>query len=295
LDLPPRRVIKRYVDMPEEQANMVLDLLNKEDLFIDGGNVPKEHAIVSLGKLSQVTGGFMYLSTKKIGICDDCHHVLGCVEAAPPIKAYTKHCHVVQKSPLNIVKRFKVNPKLDMVGELLSEILADHTNKIIIWARFTEELDMIEGLLKDRDVGYIRITDNPAEEAKPLETDDKIKVLLGNIAMGVGFTANAANYMIYYSTSYKLEDWIQSNARNRRINQKRKQTLYTIIGRDSIDEKVIEALEKKEDVVEALLSNLSCFTCRHRRSCVVQGIRQYDKGCLLSKKIMKDTEDGEEN
>ena len=285
LDLPSRSILKRYVDLTDEQIQLEEDLKSKDDLFIDGGNVPKEHAIVALGKLSQVTGGFMYLSTKDPDICNDCHNVLGCIEAKPPIKPYTKHCSVVKKAPPKVIKRLKKSPKMDMMDSLLDEILADDTNKIIIWARYTEEVDQIENMLKEKGFGYERITDNPKASAEVLNSDPEKRVLLGNIAMGVGFTANVANYMIYYSITYSLEDWEQSIARNRRIGQDKKQIVYVILCRYSIDERSLEALEMKKDVVEALLSNLNCFTCKHNRECIMRGIKQYDPDCVLDKKV----------
>jgi len=285
LDLPTRHVINKHFDMSAEQWKMYQDLCSDEDLFLEEGHVSKEYKVVALNKLSQVTGGFMYISTKDPKICDDCHNVLNCVENS--IKPYTKGCAVVQKAPPNKVRRFKSNPKLVLAMELVDEILAVPDNKILIWAKATEELKILEEALTKAKIKYVRLSDNPSEELKEFKSLPEPRVAIGNIAVGVGFTANEANYTIYYSSGFDLVAYLQSIDRNYRIGQTKPVTVYHLLARNTIDERVMQAIADKVDIVEALLTNIECIRCKHMYDCVLQNIRQYDKDCILAKKQSK--------
>ena len=53
--------------------------------------------------------------------------------------------------------------------------------------------------------------------------------------------------MIYYSNGYDLEKRTQSEARINRAGQVRKMTYIDIIAEDTVDEKIVEALVKKNE------------------------------------------------
>lgn len=286
LDLPKRHVITRYVHMTDEQLELMEDLKSDEDLYIEGGVVPKEYKLVALNKLNQVTGGFLYIGQKDPQICDGCEHVASCVEHR--IKPYTRYCKIIQKAPEVIVKRLKSNPKLDMTMELVDEILNTPENKIIIWAKSLEELAIIEESLTKKKIGYVRISKDAKSEIKPFINSPKIRVLVSNIALGVGFTANAANYVIYFSLSFSLEAYLQSIDRNYRIGQDRSVTVYHILAKHTIDERVIEAINRKVDIAESLLNNMECTRCKHIHRCSNSGVKQYEEGCIYSKSYRRD-------
>ena len=284
LDLPKRQVINRPVYLGKEQNALYEELLTgKEDLFLEEGVISREHRIVVLNKLHQVTGGFLYVGQKNLDICNDCHNVLNCVEYS--IKPYTSNCKVVKKAPPVKVKRIKENPKLDMAMELVDQILnGREDNKVVIWAKSLEELTMLEESLTKEEIWYKRVLEDPLEDARDFNEDPKCRVLIGNIAKGVGFTINAANYVIYYSVNFSLENYKQSIDRNYRIGQTRPVTVYHLLAKGTIDERVMEAIKNKEDIVEALLNNLECIRCKHRYICIMKGVKQYDTECKLVKK-----------
>ena len=283
LDLPKRHLANRYFDLGPSQKKLYEEILSDEDLYIDGGVISKDHKIVAMQKLSQITGGFLYIGMKDPRICDGCPNMTVCVDTG--VKPYTKSCSVVQVAPKKKTKRLADNPKLELCKELVEDILADAGNKILIWAKAIEELEMLEEALKKMKVKYVRIKDDPKTDVEPFENDDDVRVCLGNISMGIGFTANSANYTIYYSLSFNLEHYKQSIDRNYRIGQDKVVTVYHLIARDSIDERVMKAIENKEDIVESLLNNMECNRCKHSKRCLEAGIRQYGAGCIYQKKV----------
>jgi SNF2 family DNA or RNA helicase len=59
--------------------------------------------------------------------------------------------------------------------------------------------------------------------------------------------------MIYYSNSYDLEIRLQSEARIDRYGQKNKMTYIDLSSPNTVDEKIVDALQKKMDIANLIL------------------------------------------
>ena len=59
--------------------------------------------------------------------------------------------------------------------------------------------------------------------------------------------------MIYFSNGYDLEKRTQSEARISRIGQKRKMTYIDIIAEDTVDERIVKALNKKQNIASEIM------------------------------------------
>lgn len=59
--------------------------------------------------------------------------------------------------------------------------------------------------------------------------------------------------MIYYSNGYDLEVRLQSEARIDRYGQKHKMTYIDLTSPNTVDEKIVEALQKKMDIANLIL------------------------------------------
>ena len=62
---------------------------------------------------------------------------------------------------------------------------------------------------------------------------------------GFGLTLTEAKTVIYYSNSYDLEIRLQSEDRAHRIGQNSKVTYIDLVSPDTVDEKIIDALQNK--------------------------------------------------
>ena len=65
---------------------------------------------------------------------------------------------------------------------------------------------------------------------------------------GFGLTLTEAKTVIYYSNSYDLEIRLQSEDRAHRIGQESNVTYIDIVCPDTVDEKIIDALQDKVDL-----------------------------------------------
>ncbi len=65
-----------------------------------------------------------------------------------------------------------------------------------------------------------------------------------------------ARYAVFYSLGYSLGDYQQARARLVRPGQERPVTFVHLLARGTVDERVMQAIEAKADVVEYVLKLL---------------------------------------
>jgi SNF2 family DNA or RNA helicase len=284
----PRRAYNGLQATPEYQS-LVQGLTHQLQLG-QGVMIDVAHAAALLNKLIQISCGFVYaVDEKELTVCDGCQHLHECV--ANDIHPFTQMCVVAPQSRMPIVKYFDDNAKRDALEELLEEILAEPTNKVIIWGQFTPELNLIEELLQKLELGYVRVDGRTSRQAPTLaekfNTDPECRIWLGQVATGVGLTLNAANYMVYYSLPWKLGDLEQSKDRNHRIGQLRSTTIYRLIARGTVDEGIALALRTKQTVAVAITAAIACTACPQHEACQSQRIEPFDDGCCFPRAVAR--------
>jgi SNF2 family DNA or RNA helicase len=132
-------------------------------------------------------------------------------------------------------------------------VLDEINGKAIIWANYIHNIEQIADKIKqeygkDSYVTMYGATD--VEDRKRVcdafQTDTKVKFFIGNPTVGgYGLTLHAASYVIYYSNNYNLEVRLQSEDRAHRIGQTKNVLYIDIIAEDTVDEKIVSALDKK--------------------------------------------------
>ena len=143
------------------------------------------------------------------------------------------------------------NPRI----EALKEILSDIDSKVIIWARFKADLRAIEKALGDLAVSYHGDVSSDSRElaVTRFQNDPKVKYFIGQPQSGgIGLTLTAADYAIYYSNSFDLEQRMQSEDRCHRIGTKNNVTYIDIETRKSVDSKIIKALRDKKNIADVI-------------------------------------------
>lgn len=313
LDLPDQHVIDEYFalypDQKHEYNTFVVDrclgagfalknqmlegTLCQADGLTSPAHVIADETITLLGKVDQISSGFVYMSVRNPGLCNGCPSVTSCVTAG--IKPYSLACKVVTKEPAVVVHRFKSNARLDRCKGLLEAIIEEPLNKAIIWANFNAELDDLENMLKVLGVEYVRVQGGMAREdlTSAMDTFNNIatcRVYIGQVSTGVGITLNAANYTIYYNLPWSLEHYLQSLDRNYRIGQTRKVTVYRLLGYHTLDESKAKALDQKLDFSLLVTAGSVCATCPDFYTrCNKYKIRLYDKECKYDRTMLRHT------
>lgn len=91
-----------------------------------------------------------------------------------------------------------------------------------------------------------------------LGNDGKIKILLAHPASaGHGLNLQkGGNVIVWYGLNWSLEYYQQFNARLHRQGQEKPVTIAHIITKDTIDERVMSAIESKAETQEELIQAL---------------------------------------
>lgn len=143
------------------------------------------------------------------------------------------------------------NPRIDALLTILEPI----THKVIIWARFTRDLDNICSVLGDASVRYDgRVNDAGREQAlHRFRTDDTIRYFVANpAALSMGVTLTQAKTVIYYSNNFQLEKRLQSEDRAHRIGQDTSVNIIDLVASSTVDQHIVATLRKKFDLAAAV-------------------------------------------
>lgn len=218
LDLPEKIYQRQYVDLTPKQWE-VYEILREECLLmIERGEIDVPLAITRLLRFQQIVCGYVVDQKKNY-----------------------------EELPSN---RLKV--LMDVIDDIGFE------NKIIVWSRFTHDIDRIvdacnmSGILCVRYDG--RVNERDRIEAMRLFQDVSIpdngaQIFIGNpAAAGEGLTLHAAHNVIYYSNSFKLTERLQSEDRCHRIGQHYPVTYVDLVSADTVDEHIINTLRGHLDV-----------------------------------------------
>lgn len=132
---------------------------------------------------------------------------------------------------------------------------------MVIFCRFRPEIDAIQMLLEKKTIQYrsiygeIKIKDR-GKIVKDFQENAKIMVFLAQIdTAGLGITLTAADTCVYYSTNFNYAAYSQSLARIHRIGQKNTCCYIHLIAEKTIDEVIMDALAKKEDLAQMVVDD----------------------------------------
>lgn len=155
------------------------------------------------------------------------------------------------------IKRLKGNPRMDAFKTLR----ATRRGKMIIWARFTEDIEALKRELGDKAVTYYgKNSQKERDNAKLAFMDESSGVdnMIAHAgAAGAGLNLQGAERTAaYYSNSFNsIERW-QSEDRIHRIGMIGTATYFDLIARCSPDRGILQNLKRKADFANMALSDL---------------------------------------
>ncbi len=225
LDLPEQTFLTQYVSL-QGKDKQLYDRIRRDSFaeLENGGQITAPTVLTKLLRLQQFTGGF--------------------VQADDGVKP-----------------EFVFKGKLNALEDILDDYVISAGKKLVIFCRFRPEIDLIGALMKKKGIRYASIYgDIKIEDRGPIVADfqknPETKIFLAQIdTAGLGITLTAADTCVYYSVNFNYAAYSQSLARIHRIGQKNRCTYIHLVVEHSIDETILKALAKKEDLAKTVVDD----------------------------------------
>jgi len=227
LDLPEQIFLTRYCEL-EPTARSIYNKVQKESFAeLLEGEITATNILTKLLRLSQIAGGH--------------------------VKDDEGRMQVISKSRLNELK------------DIMEDVIISNKRKLVVFARFIPEIESIIELAEEMGIQYSYITgsikiEDRGQMCDEFQNNDNVKLFIAQIqTAGLGITLTAADTAVFYSLDFNYANYSQAIARIHRIGQKNTCTYINLISTDTVDEKIIKALENKESIARHIVDNWKDF------------------------------------
>lgn len=215
LDLPEKTHITEYVEMTPKQAQIYKEVTAEIKMNIDQIKMAS-NPLAELIRMRQATGYTGILSST-----------------------------------------VKESAKLDRMEELVEEAV-ENGKKVVIFSNWTQMTHAIEERLRKKYSVIAVITgetkDDERQRMVEIFQNSSCPVIVGTIgAMGTGLTLTAGTVEIFMDEPWNRANKEQAEDRCHRVGTTENITIYTLICKDTIDERINEIVEKKGAMADALV------------------------------------------
>lgn len=154
--------------------------------------------------------------------------------------------------------------KLEAFGEILDDLRANG-HRCLVFSQFVDHLSILRTSLDEAGVSYSYLDGStPPEERKrqveAFQAGEKECFLISLRAGGTGLNLTAADYVVHMDPWWNPAVEDQASDRAHRIGQKRPVTVYRIVAKDTIEEKIVDLHATKRDLAESLLEGTERVT-----------------------------------
>ena len=147
--------------------------------------------------------------------------------------------------------------KTDLCMELLHSLM-DGGHKTLLFSQFTSMLEILQHRLEEEHIPYYMITGSTAKEerlelVKAFNQNDVPVFLISLKAGGTGLNLVGADSVIHYDPWWNTAAEDQASDRAHRIGQKNVVTVYKLVAKGTIEEKIIELQKQKAQLASDIL------------------------------------------
>ena len=218
-DLPDKLYIDEYVEMTPKQAIIYKEVTSEIKANIDNIKM-QNNPLAELIRMRQATGYTGILSS------------------------------TVQESA-----------KLDRMEELVEEAV-ENGKKVVIFSNWTQITDIIWSRLSKKYKG-VMITGQTQDAERQVnvnhfQNNPECKFIIGTIgAMGTGLTLTAGTVEIFMDHPWNRALYDQAVDRCHRIGQSENVTVYNLLCKDTIDERVWSIVKKKGEIADNIVDGIT--------------------------------------
>ncbi len=150
----------------------------------------------------------------------------------------------------------KESAKLDRMEELVDDAI-NNGKKVVIFSNWTQMTDVIYGRLYVYHPAIITGQTNDTMRqvmVNDFQNDEDVKIIIGTIgAMGTGITLTAGTVLIFMDHPWNRALYDQAVDRCHRIGQNNNITIYNLLTKNTIDERIWELVERKGALSDAIV------------------------------------------
>ncbi|MBF0238064.1 MAG: DEAD/DEAH box helicase [SAR324 cluster bacterium] len=147
--------------------------------------------------------------------------------------------------------------KLELFGEVVTE-LRENKHKALVFSQFVDHLSIIREYLDQHKFSYCYLDGSTPqkkrqEEINRFQTGKTDLFLISLKAGGTGLNLTAADYVIHMDPWWNPAVEDQASDRAHRIGQTRPVTIYRLVTRETIEEKIVTLHQHKRELANSLL------------------------------------------
>ena len=223
VELP--EVVSRMIDVPltPMQVGIYGKLAKEFKAEVANQQVTAVNAAVAMGKLLQVSGGWVYAK------------------------------------PFGAVPVYKVGDPMPR-HQTLVDLINENERKVIVYAPYRHTIEGLAAVLDTAGIEYAVVhgdVSGRSEIFNHFQHTTKYKVLLAHPeCVAHGLTLTASDHIVWYMPITSLEIFEQANARITRVGQKHKQRI-TMLQSTPVEKKIYAILQRKQKIQATLLEMLA--------------------------------------
>ncbi|MDR4519633.1 MAG: DEAD/DEAH box helicase [Nitrosomonas sp.] len=149
--------------------------------------------------------------------------------------------------------------KLQAFEELVDELIDNH-HKALVFSQFVAHLAIVRELLDNKGIAY-QYLDGATSLPKRRKAVNAFQSGQGDLflislkAGGAGLNLTAADYVVHMDPWWNPAVENQASDRAHRMGQKRPVTIYRLIAKDTIEDKIVALHKHKRDLADSLLAD----------------------------------------
>ncbi|MGD1865652.1 MAG: DEAD/DEAH box helicase [Phormidesmis sp.] len=148
--------------------------------------------------------------------------------------------------------------KLEQFSKLIADLL-DNGHKALVFSQFVDHLQILKNHLEEQQISYQYLDGSTPAKKRKQSVDafqqDKGDVFIISLkAGGSGLTLTAADYELHMDPRWNPAVEDQASDRAHRIGQQRPVTIYRLVAKGTIEDKIVGLHKTKRDLADSLLT-----------------------------------------
>jgi superfamily II DNA or RNA helicase len=174
------------------------------------------------------------------------------------LQRYLACMRMLCDTPYILDRTCRISPKLQELGELLEELMADGDHKIIIFSEWQRMLELVRELAEKTGLEYAWHTGQVTQlrrraEIRRFKDDPECRLFLSTDSGATGLNLQVADVVINLDMPWNPARLEQRIARAWRKHQKRRVQVINLVSEHTIEHRMLTLLDQKRSLAEGVV------------------------------------------